>query len=69
MFLILNFKNHIHVDISLKVFRKWCAGGGGGPCVLMYQTIEVQPGVYMNVYRSGHGHHQTTNKSTVSKNF
>ena len=33
---------------------------GGGPCVLMYQTIEVQPGVYMNVYRSGHGHHQTT---------
>ena len=59
MFLILNFKNHIHVDISLKVFRKWCAGGGG-PCVLMYQTIEVQPGVYMNVYRSGHGHHQTT---------
>ena len=45
------------------------AQGGGGPCVLMYQTIEVQPGVYMNVYRSGHGHHQTTNKSTVSKNF
>ena len=40
-------------------FSEMVRRGGGGPCVLMYQTIEVQPGVYMNVYRSGHGHHQT----------
>ena len=28
------------------MFSEMVRRGGGGPCVLMYQTIEVQPAVY-----------------------